>query len=120
LGLAEQFRSVDRAGHDVQHLAVRCAEIAGHVAALLFRAGDAEGADFLIRRSEKRVEVVAHVPVRQSVPTERLSVVSGEIRIFEVARDMEKKRQFVVLPCFPGRFRRSAKEIDICAVVRAG
>jgi len=81
---------------------------------------DAKGADFLIRRNEKRVEVVAHVPVCQSVPTERLSVVSGEIRILEVARDMEKKRQFVVLPCFPGRFRRSAKEIDICAVGRAG
>ena len=82
--------------------------------------GDAEGADFLIRRNEKRVEVVAHVPVRQSVPTERLSVVSGEIRIFEVARDMEKKREFVVLPCFPGRFRGSAQEIDVSAVGRAG
>ena len=104
----------------MQHLAVWEAEVTRDITPLLSAVGDAEGADFLIRRNEKRVEVVAHVPVRQSVPTERLRVVSGEIRVFEVAGDVEKKRQFVVLPCFPGRFCGSAQDIDVSAVRRAG
>jgi hypothetical protein len=104
----------------VEHLAVRHAEITGDIAALLSSAGDAESSDFLKRGCEIAIEVLSNFKISQGVRTERLGVVSGETGIFEVAGNMEKKRQFVVLPCGRGRFRGGAQEIDGSAVGCAG
>ena len=110
--LGQHRGGIHRTSKYVQNLAARQAEITGDVTALLLAIGNPESADFLIRRNEKRVEVVAHFPVRQRAPTERLGIVSGEIGIFEVAGDVQKKRQFVVFARFPGGFCGSRDEID--------
>jgi len=91
----------------MQDLAVRQAEVTGDIPALLLAAGYPEGADFLIRRNEMRVEVVAHLPIGQRARTERLRVVSGEIGIFKVAGDVEGECEFVILSRFVGRIRGS-------------
>ncbi len=89
--LGQHRSSIHRPGDDVQNLAVRQTKVTSDIAALLLAVGNPESTDFLIRRSEMCVEIVAHLPIGQRVPTERLRVVSGEIGIFKIAGYMEKK-----------------------------
>src|ERR1041384_4400648 len=89
LRLAEEGRGIDRPGDGVEHAAVRGAEITGHVAALLLPADDLECRDFLERRHEVLVEELADFWVRKGVDTQRLGIVSGEERVFEMPADVE-------------------------------
>src|SRR5436190_1896342 len=80
-----------RIGNDVQHPAIRGTEVRSHVAALLLAVDDFEGADLLEGRDEILVEVLADLFVGQGVHTERLGVVSGDARVFEVPGDVQDK-----------------------------
>jgi hypothetical protein len=51
-----------------------------------------KGADFLVRRYEKLVQVISNYCVRQCVLPERLRVISRELRIFEIARKVQNKQ----------------------------
>ena len=84
-GLAEEDVGIHGAGHGVQDAAVRGAEVAGDVAALLLGAGEGEGADLLEGGHKGVVEVFADLGTGQGVHTERLGVVSGEAGFFKVA-----------------------------------
>src|SRR5436189_190013 len=82
---------------DGQDAAVRGAEVRRHVAALLGLVDDLERADFLERRDEMLVDVLAHFGVVQGAHTERFGVVSGEARVFEVPGDVQHEDKLLRL-----------------------
>jgi len=116
-GLAEQRRRVDRSGDRVQHRAVGEAEIAGDVAACLLAVGYLECADLLERRDEMVVEVLADLVVGQCVRTERFGVVSGELGILQVSREVNEEEQFSLPDRQPGGFGGTVHEGYLRAVV---
>src|SRR5207253_4131088 len=95
---------------------VRSAEVAGDVAALLVLANDAEGADFLEGGAEILVDELADLRIGQGVHTERLSVVSGQARVFENSRNVQDEDQLFILVGLLRRLGRSVVEMYLCAV----
>src|SRR5262249_25427494 len=96
------------------------AEVRRDVSALLRAADDLERGHFLERRAEVFVDELAHFGAGEGVHTERLGVVSGEPRVFEVTRDVQDHDQLFVLLGLLGGFRRRVVELDRRAVVAAG
>src|SRR5205085_5458917 len=96
----------------MKNAAVGCAKVGGDVASLLLLADDAEGSDALERRDEILLEILAHFGVRQGVHTERLGVVSGELALFEVPRDVQDEDELLLLECPPGGGRRRLLEMN--------
>jgi hypothetical protein len=84
----------------VQHPAIGSAEVGRDVAALFLFADDAEGADALEGGDEMLVEIFAKFRVGQSVHTERFGVVSGIVRFFEMAGDVNHQDEFFVFEGF--------------------
>ncbi len=115
-GLAQEHVGVDWSGEDVQDAALRRAEVAGHIAALLLSAVDGERADFLIGSDEVVIEVLAGFGIGQCVRTERFGVVSGETGVFKVAGDVHHKHQFVFVPGYLGRSLLVVEEQHLSAV----
>ena len=105
-GLDDPFRfaqhrvRVDGPGDGVQHPAIGSAEVSRDIAALFLFADDAEGADALEGGDKMLVEIFANFGIGQSVHTEHFSVVSGVVRFFEVAGDVNDEDEFFVFEGF--------------------
>src|SRR5262249_36635276 len=97
LRLAEESPGINGTGDDVQHAAVRSAEVRGDVAALLRAADDLERGDLLIGADEILVYVLPDFGIGQCAHTERFSGVSGEFRVFEVTGDVEEEDELFFL-----------------------
>src|SRR5437016_2878968 len=97
LRLAQERRGIYWSGDDMEDSAIRSTEIGCNVSALLLITDDAECRDLLICRNEILIEVLADLGIRQGVHTERLGVVSGEVRIFEDSRKMEHEDELLLL-----------------------
>src|SRR5581483_4156979 len=120
LRLAQHGAGVNGAGHAVKDATVGSAEVGGDVTALLRPADDLEGGDLLERRAEILVDVLADFGIGESVDTQRFGVVSGEVRVLEVARDVEDEDELLVLLGLGGRLSRGVEELNGCAVAGAG
>src|SRR5438477_545398 len=112
LGLVEHRLGVDRPRDAVEHAAVGRAEIRGNVPALLLVVDDAEGRDLLEGADEMLVEVRADFRVRQGVHPERLGVVSGELRVLKISRDVEDEDELLLLLRLVGRIGGRAGPYD--------
>src|SRR5436305_8506187 len=104
----------------MQHPAVRGAEVRRHVAALLLLIDDLEGGDFLERRDEVFVEILADFRIVQCVHTERFGVVSGKARVFKMAGDVQHEDELFLLLRLPSGLFWAAYELDGGAMVATG
>src|SRR5262249_48894384 len=94
--LKKRFRS-NWAGDGVKDASVWGAKICSHIAALLLLAIYLKAANPLEGGNEVLIDKLTHLVIRKSVHTERLGVVSSEVRIFEVARHMQHEYKLLLL-----------------------
>jgi hypothetical protein len=85
----------------MQYLAPGRGEITADVATLFLARGELKRADLLERGDEILLQVLADVIIGEGLLTEGLGIVSGKLRIFEIARDVEKTLGTIAQALFP-------------------
>jgi hypothetical protein len=113
--LAEEFVRVHFARDGVHDRTIGKAEIRGDIAADLLPIDDLERADLQIGADKILVDVIYHSAIGESVHTERISVVSGEAGIFQIAGQMDHEDHLLFVLGSQERLRRLLHEQHVRA-----